>query len=439
MVFNSKNPLNLAIGYVIFNESIWDTLIKRQVVDIITSIKNTIAEKEFYLINFLSWRVFYKERKKIKHEIMFFKEYGIKLKIIPIPLPIPRYNFKEGWKLNISNNVFLFIIIIVSSLPAIIYFKIFKNVSLFHCRSYAAAIPVLLLKIIFPNILFIFDPRSDLPEEIAFKENWDNNNKMYRIWKHIESCICKHSDIVIAIGEVFRDKLQIICENKSKVLIVYNNVDTRKFIYNKYFRNEYREHNNLNNRTIFCYSGSLSNNSWNNPDLYSKFIVAFCNKYSHLNPAFLFLIEKYYERDLYKSLQRHNIDMRFYRVENPNIDDVYKYVSVADFGMYFLPYYSPRVGTKFVEFCSVGIPVIVNDNVGGAVYLIEKYGLGVSLGRLELNNYLNCLEDGEIGKIELFLGDKDKYREICRDYAVKCFSNEVVVKQYSEIYRRLIK
>src|SRR3990172_3583447 len=142
MKIKNQNQSIGAIGYVIFYESIWSNLIKRQVIDIIISLKKNIIEKEFYLISFISWRVLFKERNRIKHEKLLFKERGIRCVIVPIPFPTPRYNLKEGWKLKISYNIPEFIVIIICSVPVLMYFKIFKKISLFHCRSYLAAIPV---------------------------------------------------------------------------------------------------------------------------------------------------------------------------------------------------------------------------------------------------------------------------------------------------------
>jgi hypothetical protein len=115
----------------------------------------------------------------------------------------------------------------------------------------------------------------------------------------------------------------------------------------------------------------------NDPDLYAKFIIKFA-PHLHCEPLFLFLVPEYCRATLVETFKTHGIDSSL-SYQSPAYSEVPEYLSAGDIALYFLPYSSPRVGIKFVEYCSIGLPTIVNMNVNGASELVSKHGLGFSL------------------------------------------------------------
>jgi hypothetical protein len=113
-------------------------------------------------------------------------------------------------------------------MPVLTYLLLFFNVTLFHCRSYPAALPVLMIKRLFSETAFIFDPRSDYAEESALQENWSAKNINYEMWKYFEKKICKFADTVVVIGAPFNAYIQNI-NNEAVTQNIYNNVNAGKF------------------------------------------------------------------------------------------------------------------------------------------------------------------------------------------------------------------
>jgi glycosyltransferase involved in cell wall biosynthesis len=316
------------------------------------------------------------------------------------------------------------------------FYALFCGVRLFHCRSYLSALQVLITKLLFKNIGFIFDPRSDYPEETAFQKKWSKNSLNYKFWKYLEKQFLKYSDTVIAISDTFDNHIKRIYAN-AKSIVIYNNVDTTAFDYNEEFRSDYRKIRHIDEKTVFCYSGSLHGNNWNDPEIYCKFIYYYTRWYDD-RCLFLFLMPEYCNRELVRALKSYDINERYFLIESPRFTELPKYISAGDICIYFLPYYSPRVGTKFVEYCSVGLPIIVNEKVGGAVELINKFKLGVVIKDLEASGG----NDESKTETKLILRDlierKEEYRKRCREFAKNNFSNKIVIGKYSCVYKNLL-
>ncbi len=351
-----------------------------------------------------------------------------------MPLPIPAYRFKKGFTINMTYGIFTTIVILLYTIPVLIYYKIMKNINIFHCRSYPASISVLFIKLIFPKVSFIFDPRSDFPEENAFKNNWKSTSLSFKLWKYLERLFCKHADEVVAIGEKFEDHIKKI-NNVANTVVIYNNVLTNDFVFKEEFRNSYREKKKIKDAIIFCYSGSLYKNSWNNPDLYARFLSKF-QTVLDFPTSYLFLTPEYCTEQLIGSLKEHNVNLELCLFESPGFSDVPNYLSIADIAMYFLPYYSPRVGTKFVEYCSVGLPTIVNENVCGAAELIDKHKLGISLSNESVMS-MNLDENGdEIKLIKEIIKERESYRKRCREFSKIYFDTAKTANKYISIYKK---
>ncbi len=85
------------------------------------------------------------------------------------------------------------------------------------------------------------------------------------------------------------------------------------------------------------------------------------------------------------------------------------------------------LGTKTVEYISLGLPIIVNNKCGGASRLVEKYGIGISYK----NNDPNLKES-----IEEALKNSDLEKRL--NEASKLFRPESITEKYLSLYNSLM-
>lgn len=424
-------------AYLIFGENLLSYIVRRQVIDVVVALRQKIQVRKFFLVVFIPWDKYIRSRKSIADELLYLRQNEITCHVIPTPISFPWYSFKEKrWKFVRQYHDFLYVpLILLFTLPAVLFYLLFLNVRLFHCRSYPASLSVMLIKRIFSKIAFIFDPRSDYPEERALQKNESVNDIKFIIWKYLEKKICAAADTIIVIGRPFDRHFKDIY-GKMQTVNIYNNVNTQEFILDAAHRKQLRTALQADNKVIFCYSGSMYKNYWNDPELYAKFIVNFNSDHIDIQPLFLFLVPEDCRKNLMEALRNQGIDSALYCIESPDISEIPKYLSISDIGMYFLPYYSPRVGIKFVEYCSIGLPTIVNMNVGGAAELVVNHQLGLSLNNNVFSDSPAKIGEEEIELLKRLIRDKESYKKRCRGFAEKNFDTAVVVDKYLSVYNR---
>lgn len=425
-------------AYLIFGEDLRSYIIRRQVIDVIVALRQKIRVRKFFLVVFLPWDKYIRSRKSIAGELLYLRQNEIICHVIPIPISFPWYSLREKkWKMVRQYHTFLYVpMILLYTLPAVLFYLLFRNVRLFHCRSYPVSLSVLLIKRIYSKIAFIFDPRSDYPEERALQKNRSVNDIDFIVWKYLEKKICAAADTVIVIGSPFERHFKDIY-GEMQTVNIYNNVNTREFVLDAAHRKQLRTALQADNKVIFCYSGSMYKNYWNDPELYAKFIADF-NSQIDIKPLFLFLVPEDCRTTLMEALRNHGIDPSLYVIESPDFSEMPKYLSACDIGMYFFPYYSPRVGIKFVEYCSMGLPTIVNMNIGGAADLVINHQLGLSLNNNILSDSPVKAGEDEIGLVQRLIDEKESYKKRCRVFAEKNFDTTVVVEKYRSIYSELL-
>jgi len=420
-------------AYLIFGEHLRSNIVRRQVIDVVVALRQKVLVRKFFLIVFLPWHMYFRSRRSIAEEILYLRQHDIICHVIPTPISFPFYNFKEKrWKIVSNYHTFLYVpLLLLYTLPVVLFYHLFLNVQLFHCRSYPVSLSVLLIKRLLPKIAFIFDPRSDYPEECALQNNWSADNLNFRIWKYLEKKICTTADTIIVIGPPFDKHFKSIYHDMQTVNI-FNNVNTKEFVIDVTHRKQLRATLHADNKVIFCYAGSMYNNYWNDPELYARFISQFTSSID-VQPLFMFLVPSYCRKTLVEALHKYKIDLSLCLIESPDYSDVPRYLSACDIALYFLPYSSPRVGIKFVEYCSMGIPTVVNMNVAGASELVAINALGVSLNNTLFDGQVKANEDN-IYQLKKLVNEKESYGRRCRDFAIHECDTNVVADSYASVY-----
>jgi glycosyltransferase involved in cell wall biosynthesis len=178
----------------------------------------------------------------------------------------------------------------------------------------------------------------------------------------------------------------------------------------------------------FVYVGSFGH--WNKPDLYLEFLKRI-NEISPNPCTMLFIVRGAAVSEIESEAKRKGVDPNLFDIESVHQKEVASYLSRCCFGLYFMEYTDPRLGVKTAEYLSVGLPVIVSENILGAADLVTNNDLG------------NTWDHSEVGLINIYkwmqevATDRALYANRCRDFARSNLSPEVVARQLLRAYEEI--
>jgi glycosyltransferase involved in cell wall biosynthesis len=399
---------------MIYNEKLKSGVIKTQVIELLKSIASKRKKNKIILLAFLSFFDFvlnYKYYQNLKTEL---SKNNIKCVLLFIPTIYNRF-----FILN-PLNILLYSIIV--PMPLLLIIKKFK-ISCIHARSYQSMyFAYMVKKLFFNHIKLIFDMRSIFPEEN--KSSGRFNKITYCMWKHIEHRLIDNSDIVIGVSPPFYKYISNI-NSDTKISIIPCTVQTKIFKFDNFARNRIRKELNLAEKNIlFVYSGSLGRkNHWNYLGTYLDFFYAIKQNLPTSKLIILTSSKKYISKIQQGKLK----DVYTINASNPQIRA--KYLSAADYGLQLMTKdfdYGTRLGIKVVEYLACGLPILVNENVGGACYYVKKYNLGKIVTKNNLLKISNSI-----------LKDKDYLRINCIKFSEKYLSDRVTTNKYINIYKEL--
>jgi glycosyltransferase involved in cell wall biosynthesis len=419
--------------YITFGESLLSNLIRRQVLDIIRGIRTYEKINKYYYLAFVSWWDYIKNRKYYINLYNDLTKIDILCQIIPTPFAIPVFKSNNKLTIKITYNAINSIFMALYMLPFLLYYRFRNNVTLYHTRSYVPTLGALLLKKIC-KIHVIFDPRSDFPEECALKYNWKPNSYNYRYWKKVEKYALKNSDAVVSISQYFKEHL-LKSAPDAKIIVIHNNVNHKMFLRDDNVRKSMRYKYGLHEKIVFCYLGSFQENAWNNPDLYVIFLKK-CIQLKIKKIFVLFLIPDHCVPVLVSALERHHVEDKYYLIKSPDYEEVPKYMSIGDVGLYFLPFESPRVGTKVVEYCANEMPILINESVKGAVNIVKNNKVGWIVKNDVFKN--DVYHEQEILNIIKDARNNKAFKYNTQTLTREQFSNRIVVDRYKTVYDELL-
>jgi len=104
------------------------------------------------------------------------------------------------------------------------------------------------------------------------------------------------------------------------------------------------------------------------------------------------------------------------------------------FDFFIRPSFSKQAScaTKFAESLACGVPVVINSGVGDHDNHLRNRGIGIVLDKLDEQSYESAARE----LLELLANSETSDR--CRSAAEQGFSLAGAVKQYGELYGRLI-
>ena len=254
-----------------------------------------------------------------------------------------------------------------------------------------------------------------------------SKDSKYKTFKDIEKRIISLSDSNIAVSEGMREMMQEIYPqiNVSYIPIC---VDTKQSDNSNEDKNEIIKTLGIKQSKVIAYCGSLSTNFNNNIYLYIKYMKFIISNYKDVH--FLIITQS----DIQKIMSESNIKKENYSICEASGPKLFSLLSSCDAGIFIMDPgqdRKTRLGIKFVEYLSAGIPVIVNSNVGSATKIVKEKGFGIIL---DLDNLVN---DSKI--LISFLTNQKPDKSILKNYAYENFDTHKVSNEYLKLYEETLK
>jgi glycosyltransferase involved in cell wall biosynthesis len=134
-----------------------------------------------------------------------------------------------------------------------------------------------------------------------------------------------------------------------------------------------------------------------------------------------------------KVFDKENIGKSNFKIISSSLPEMYKYLNIADFSIFFIPpTYAKKAmaPTKFAENVACYLPSITNRGVGDMEFYLDRYKVG-KLVDLENIDYAEILDF--VNNRETYIDKKD-FDELFNSY----FDKKIAVEKYNNIYKRIV-
>lgn len=348
---------------------------------------------------------------------------------IPLIL-IPAIIFRFGIHLSVPSLVLFSLF----TLPRVIAVLRSRKFDIIHCRSYISALLGMASKKILGKGKIIFDLRGLYPEEGIIQGNWTKDSLSYLLWKRIERWLLKNSDAIISVSHSFTDYLKGITTN-NRIVPIFFGVDTKKFALGRRRKNKTKHLLGLSGKILFAYNGSLG--SWHDPLLLAKIFIHISTV---IPDSHLVVFTNYNKEKLIEIFGAQRIPPNRYGIIGLDPSEVPLYLPACDFGIVPSRESSTKnpeinvvlatmIGVKISEYLASGLPIIVNENVGGISSIMECTDIGV---RFSIDDMANIA-------VKL-LAIRKNYKIISNNalsVAKEFFDFDLCVNNYCRLYRDL--
>lgn len=302
------------------------------------------------------------------------------------------------------------------------------KITVVHARSYISALIALILKKMFKTKI-IFDMRGFWADERVEGKIWKRKGVLYGIVKSLEIKLLKSADEIIVLAEAAKEIIKSWGYPIKNVSVIPCCTDTDHFKPNMQSRSELRQKHNLAGKFIFVHTGSLE--YW----YMKEAMIDYFKIAKEFIPGAHFLILSHSDNHQILKLIRDK-DLKFddFTFFPVSPKDMPEYLSMADAGLIFItPVFSKKAScpTKFAEYLSCSLPVIINNNIGDLEGYVLKNNIGVVVRDFDDNEYRQTFK-----KFLALLDDKE-LKSRCRKVALDNFSLDIGASRYYDVYSRL--
>ncbi len=317
-----------------------------------------------------------------------------------------------------------------------IYLK--KPYVLVHARgAYMTSLVALDLKRKF-NVKYIFDMRGFWADERIDGNLWKLSNPLFKtiylFFKKKEKDFLENADEVITLTHAAQEEIHSwrnISNNPVHISVIPCCVDMEKFSQSKVdtvLKEKLKAELNLKDADyILSYLGSLG--TWYMLEEMLDFFRVLLTKKSN---AKLLFVTNDPEEGIMSKVAAKGIDKNTVIIVHSSFEKVPTYISLSDASIFFIkPAYSKKGSSpiKQGELMSMGIPVVCNSNVGDTDWIVRKYHSGIVVDTFDTVGYEKAVS-------ELLVHDFNHTAII--DGATDYFSLEVGVKEYMDVYKKLL-
>lgn len=307
----------------------------------------------------------------------------------------------------------------------------YKKIKIIHCRGLYPAILGLILKKLKKTKL-IYDMRGFGVEEKIDNKVINLNSflgkALFRILKYLEKKVIMTSDEIVVLTNRAKQYLKKNYTIKSEITVIPCSVNYDKFDSNNYKNLKIKLHKRLKlteNPKILIYIGSFGEYY-----LHEDIFNLFEKLNENINNLYLLIVTN--DKKSFQSITKYNRLINKIRIKTVNWKNIPKILSIADLSISLIRPTFAKIAstpTKVSESLAMGIPVILNANIGDYDEIFAKEKLGFILKSNKGNVTKN--EITQIKKLLLL-----KKLDI-RKNSKKFYCLEKAIKKYNNIYERL--
>lgn len=407
---------SIRIAYVIYNERPLSGLIRTQVISLLREIKRQAPEIDLTLVAFWQPWVVSRYKRELAEMHSELGLSGIRMEDYPRAI-IPSRHFFYSTRL----------------FPILYWWgkRMFRRglgrrFGIVHARSYFASSIAAELKQAL-GYRCIFDMRSLWPKEHVTIGAFTMQDAVYQMWHELERKTVLASDASVGVSDAMIEEIHRVAPDARGILIPIC-VDTGEFHYDERARETIRAEHNWGGRPVIVYQGSLGLLNRNIENVAEYFALI-----KELRPdAYFVILTSGSPTMVADAMQRHGLDSTHFMVREARSPELCRWLSAADAGIHVMSYGpdSPtRLGVKFVEYLSCGLPVLVNAAVGAAAELVDRHQVGAIIDLEQKQATQRCLNE--------LLSGSSEVRQRCRRLAEELFSVEACARRYVDLYKTI--
>lgn len=241
------------------------------------------------------------------------------------------------------------------------------------------------------------------------------------------------SDALILMSEEHKALINARSNQNNSVLILPTLPESERIFYDPEARKEIREKFNYNEKIVLIYTGNISC-SWQRLEPMCKIVQQLSSR--NMDIAFLLLVSPSDISIAQAAVEKYNIE-KITIVDNILAEEVYKYLSAADIGLYLRHNHQMNnivTSGKLGEYLAAGLPVI---STGANASVLNKFMIENNL-IIEINDNLTLTD-----KFIEVLDNKDRFLKSKRNYIQSIFyesfnMDEKLKIEYPEFIKNLM-
>jgi glycosyltransferase involved in cell wall biosynthesis len=306
-----------------------------------------------------------------------------------------------------------------------------ERVGLLHARGY---VPMEIATNATRSVPTIFDIRGLQAEEYVDGGSWKEGELKWRLAKRSERRFFRRAKGAVVLTEAIRPYVEQRFGEVGRsppLEVIPCCVDLERFTFRSSARSKSRADLGVDDETIvFVYSGSLG--SWYLHDQMARFVRAYRDQTG--KKVFLLWTVNNLDELARSASERAGLLPSEYRITSSPADKLADLLSAADVGLALIkPCFSKKSSspTKYAEYLSMGLPVVICRDVGDGAAL-EREGGAVALGESP--------DDGALAAAVRQLTElQERPRTYFRAIAERLFDvDRVAIPSYRRLYEQLV-